>query len=1187
MFSNVGRMWSINWIAYAELTWRPITINGNTTFIPDFPVVVHVPGGGTEVNHSTAPNDRSFARVTISTDGVLCTRTLPDGTRQLFNTGTFLGPAFLDQLIDPSGNTLSFTYDLNLRLVAVTDAIGQVTTLDYTWPGDIRKVTKITDPFGRFATFSYSGNSNELSSVTDELGLTTTFSYDTNEFLTSMTTPYGSTTFANTRAVTPQVSYDYALTAIDPQGDREMVRYIEPIAVPSLGPPLPSFINVGGTNVPFIAEDARLNFRNSFYWNKRAMQQGPGDFSVARNYRWLTDGNYLITPILEAIKEPLENRVWFNYPNQLGRSDYSSFFPYYAGEGGLPEKKLRMLSDGTPQLTQTYYNALGQVTNAVDPRGRTTIYNYESNLIDLLEIRQKTGPGASERVAAFTYSSKHLPLTAVDAAGQTNRFTYNTRGQAVTFTNPKGEITTLSYDTNGYLLTIDGALPGTNDMTSLTYDGFGRVRTITGPDAYYITLDYDAMDRLTAITFPDGSTEQFTYNRLDLVSTRDRMGRQTHYTYNSLRQLVQVQDALNRITRFDWCECGGLSSVTDPLGRMTSWQYDVQGRVTSKQYADGSKISYNYDRATGQLKSIVDEKGQIRSYDYYVDDNLKSIAYPNAQVPTPTVTFSYDSNYNRATAMQDGVGTTTWSYYPPGVLGALKVSTVIGPWTNAMVNYQYDPLRRMINRTINGEAQGYAFDALGRLTNVVNSPGSFSYDYDRATFRLREVTFSNGQRSHYDYFDNLGDRRLRGITHTKPDASLISRFTYDYDPVGNITNWVQETGAQSQTWSIGYDAADQLLNLVVKQAGTNLIAYNYGYDSSGNRLFEETNGVRRTFIYNPLNQLVSSSDVAGNGVAYEWDPEERLVAVTQGGRRSEFTYDGLGRRVAIVEKTNGVVLANNSFVWCGSEICEKRDSNGATVQSRFYAQGEEVTAGAGTTDFFYTKDHLGSIREVLDANGALVSRFYYDPWGAASTLLGPNTTFAFTGHFLHAPSGLYLAYYRCLSSATGRWLSRDRIGEVAGLNLYAYLGNNPLNDTDELGLQADINLVQGEAYRNAQKIPSVPDEIIVVIHGNPVGPVVNRNHFSPKDLAKLIRKLRKFKSAKRVRLISCDTGLGRYPQELANWVSKEVLAPTSAVTVNPDGTYNLQQTEEGEGKWEPFQPNGPPLSPKPQVEIKL
>src|SRR5207302_555211 len=180
MFSNVGRMWSINWIAYAELTWRPITINGNTTFIPDFPVVVHVPGGGTEVNHSTAPNDRSFARVTISTDGVLCTRTLPDGTRQLFNTGTFLGPAFLDQLIDPSGNTLSFTYDLNLRLVAVTDAIGQVTTLDYTWPGDIRKVTKITDPFGRFATFPYSGNSNELSSVTDELGLTTTFSYDSN-----------------------------------------------------------------------------------------------------------------------------------------------------------------------------------------------------------------------------------------------------------------------------------------------------------------------------------------------------------------------------------------------------------------------------------------------------------------------------------------------------------------------------------------------------------------------------------------------------------------------------------------------------------------------------------------------------------------------------------------------------------------------------------------------------------------------------------------------------------------------------------------------------------------------------------------------------------------------------------------------------------------------------------------------
>lgn len=56
--------------------------------------------------------------------------------------------------VDPQGNTLTFTYDSQLRLLAVTDAIGQVTRLDYELPGDIWKLTKGTDPFGRTATFT-------------------------------------------------------------------------------------------------------------------------------------------------------------------------------------------------------------------------------------------------------------------------------------------------------------------------------------------------------------------------------------------------------------------------------------------------------------------------------------------------------------------------------------------------------------------------------------------------------------------------------------------------------------------------------------------------------------------------------------------------------------------------------------------------------------------------------------------------------------------------------------------------------------------------------------------------------------------------------------------------------------------------------------------------------------------------
>src|ERR1700730_1653619 len=60
--------------------------------------------------------------------------------------------------------------------------------------------------------------------------------------------------------------------------------------------------------------------------------------------------------------------------------------------------------------------------------------------------------------------------------------------------------------------------------------------------------------------------------------------------------------------------------------------------------------------------------------------------------------------------------------------------------------------------------------------------------------------------------------------------------------------------------------------------------------------------------------------------------------------------------------------------------------------------------------------------------------------------------FAFTGHYYHARSGLYLAPYRAYNPSIGRWLSRDPLGEKGGLNLYAYVGNDPVNRVDPFGL---------------------------------------------------------------------------------------------------------------------------------------
>jgi RHS repeat-associated protein len=169
--------------------------------------------------------------------------------------------------------------------------------------------------------------------------------------------------------------------------------------------------------------------------------------------------------------------------------------------------------------------------------------------------------------------------------------------------------------------------------------------------------------------------------------------------------------------------------------------------------------------------------------------------------------------------------------------------------------------------------------------------------------------------------------------------------------------------------------------------------------------------------------------------------------------RAEFSYDGFGRRTRIVEKQNGSMVSTKKFLWCGTGLSEERDSTGGTVTKRFFGQGEQVLG----TNYFFTADHLGSIREMTDDTGAIRARYDYDPYGRRTKVSGDiEADFAFTGHYYHTLSGIYLTLFRAYDAETGRWISRDPIEEGGGLNLYNYVQNNPINAVDLLGLTSSL-----------------------------------------------------------------------------------------------------------------------------------
>ena len=58
---------------------------------------------------------------------------------------------------------------------------------------------------------------------------------------------------------------------------------------------------------------------------------------------------------------------------------------------------------------------------------------------------------------------------------------------------------------------------------------------------------------------------------------------------------------------------------------------------------------------------------------------------------------------------------------------------------------------------------------------------------------------------------------------------------------------------------------------------------------------------------------------------------------------------------------------------------------------------------------------------------------------------------AYAGLYHHKETGLYLATYRGYNPFTARWLNRDPIEENGGLNLYEYVGGNPVGYVDADG----------------------------------------------------------------------------------------------------------------------------------------
>ena len=1117
-YSNVGAQWSHNFLTFIEE--GSTTIGQKVKRVVGGGGYVLQTAFNTS-NGEFAREKQGLAllkRIPASGAATSYTLSHPDGSVDTFSqiVGTSPKRFFLKTVTDPQGKSLTLNYDGSNRLTSIVDALNKSTTFSYENANPLL-ITKVTDPYGRQSVLTYT--SGKLTRIKDVVNIESSFVYGTTDpkFISSMTTAYGTSTFATGAGTT---AGDRWLELTDPLGHTERLETKTDAAgvadTPAAVPANMSVAASGFTKRNTFYWDKRVHGFESWrgdyakaqrtHWllndengtsGQPAMVKAANENPIYFNYpsqpapdkEGTIDKPSAVGRLLSVSTSQVTSRQYNALGNTVAFTDpmlRQTIQTYDAATGIDPEvtqQKTGTSSYGTTAILGSYtlhrpqqytdaagkqwsasYNADGQPTLLTDPNSDYTQLIYDGSK-RLEKVRNTTGAD----VRILTYDSFDRVLT--------------------------------STDSEGYVLTY-------------SYDAFDRVTQIAYPDGTTETFNYNFPISWQG-TRADG-TPYAGSPSLDLWIYTDRQGRQTFYTYDKSRRRTSVSETVTmpdgssqlRTTSFSYYANGTLQSITDAAGSVTLWQRDEQSRPITKCYAWGISgvekcEGYTYDLA-GRLKTVTDPEGRVKTIGYNSDDTIASLTYTKpsgSTLPdTPNVSYLYDQWFRRPISMTDMSGnngsgtaasaTTTFSYTALGTNGALQLlQETSNGYYNQHVAYFYDALGRVSQRWAAETQEGFGYDGLGRLTSYNTPLGAFNFTYQGHTGRVTSRSVNGGTflSQTYGYDTVANDRRLLTIT---ANTAAARSYTLGYTIAGtspaqtdrfNIRSIAESAGAGhptgTQSWAYGYDQADRLLSAIGTGTGGTTSAGSFGWqlDKLDNATKISYPGYNDFPLYNQHNQQTKNAwwqsftfDPSGNSTReynennitqrdYKWDFEGRLVEMGNGTGtyKVEFRYDGLGRRI-LQKTTDAGIVAYKRYQWCGMRQCQMRPATGTSRTRSYLLTGEyDFTA---SKKYVYFTDHQGNVRDLLDGTtGTRVGALDYTPYGTLRDSFGTLPHFRYAGLLWVPEMGLYASSTRFYDPGTTRWLSRDWIREGGGINLYAYVGGNPVMRIDPLGLDHRIS----------------------------------------------------------------------------------------------------------------------------------
>ena len=764
----------------------------------------------------------------------------------------------------------------------------------------------------------------------------------------------------------------------------------------------------------------------------------------------------------------------YNNENKLIKEQSDDeIIEYEYDENNLCIKKEETNLYGDKLITNYSYNSSNQITLLEDSKNNVIEYYYDEK-DNCIEQRSYNKNDASlMKIKKIQYDEKGNTIDYGSIKNKDGNYPSKEIKYCNSNTEIKGfknEVITYNYDFNtDELISISSSVGGISNSTSFNYN-YGLLTSMKhlGCEVKYT---HDGLGRKLKTIFNGNEILQTTYKD----------------NYNSVKEGDNYFDAeiKNGVYRetvtndgyYEYC----CKDNDNNVFYKTYSADDSYGKIKYKYLGDNlSEIIYfdtyrqngyvYYEKIKNEYKN-----GLIIKQNKIVDDQISLLIENN-----------YDINYKFIDSYSLTLESETRLDYQNTYMDDLLVKITLN---NTNVDNG-----DIINEILKSE---YKYDALNRVqhqkitSNKVNMCHEYSY--------LQQDNNS---------LDLIGEDVLKiEIYGQNKTAYLSETHTYEYDVNGNITSISDDETINRYE----YDELNRLIREDNRLLNKTII---YKYDRAGNIL------LKKNYSYNLNNILPSTRARIVNEYIYDCDNRDRLISYDgklihydKMGRpnvyknnklqwnnkgqlcsytnenldKFEYRYDSNGIRNKKI--ING---KETTYITNGTQILQMKNDNGKFIFHYILNKlvGFEYTSSSGTKEYLYIRNIQGDITSIIDTEGNIICTYAYDGYGnhivldengkedTLLTSIGHLNPFRYRGYYFDEESGLYYLNSRYYDPETGRFISPDVLsildetkGQINGLNLYMYCGDNPINNYDPSGnlilsilIGAAIGFVIGVVY---------------------------------------------------------------------------------------------------------------------------